>query len=68
MRLVELLEMLRAKKIQHGDVPVVLGVMQDGVMTVDELRMMGDATDQDGNVAVCLAVEGLPAVEAGGKN
>lgn len=58
MRMLELMENLRAQSIKHGgDVPVVLGVEVDGAMQVGHIAMIGSATNEEGEVAVCLATK-----------
>ena len=63
MKLLELLEMLRAQKIRHGDCPVVLGVEVDGQMTVGHIEAIGTATNEYDEIAVCLATKPMEVDE-----
>ncbi len=63
MKMIELLGMLRAMKIKHGDCPIVLGVEVDGQMQIGHIEMVGSVTNEYDEIAVCLATKPLETVE-----
>jgi len=63
MKMLELLEHLRAQKIRHGDAEVVLGVEVDGTMQVGHIAMVGSVKNEYDEIAVCLATKPLDVEE-----
>lgn len=58
MTIEETLEMLRAMAIRHvSGTDIVLGVEIDGEMSVGHIESIGTVTNDEGQVAVCMATK-----------